>query len=462
MKSDDVTRLEAAVRSANPVPHTVDLLDSSESAAVALLVRNGREPMTSTPAPQQLQHARTEWRRAWAFAAAFVMVLVGIGAATLLLRGGDDSSFAEQPDGAPIEGAVQMGPVTWMKVDTGDTWIPQIAAFGEGFVGARHQTSDSGAVLGEIVTSPDGVIWTPIADNPLGDDEKVFWRDGGVWGAVGEVVGVTGPSTFEILFIRSDGSSVRSDPATEAGLPPGEKVVRGIAGGDAGLIVAYHLPEIEPPGSEIILSSTDGATWQEIDKPEGLIFARSLTGTPFGYLMSAEADLAERSNPGILTWLSSEGRTWEEVIVTDAYLADIGTTASWNDGVVTLGVTYDHATETGGYQIYRSVNAKDWTEMDMTPFQGLSPIGLSGTDRGLLALVDDGGVVSVMFSADGEAWISMGADEIFGSADVDLSGIATGPDRFVVSTASFGSDFADGNREADLWVGVVERAESTP
>jgi hypothetical protein len=415
VKSDDVTRLEAAVRSANPVPHTVDLLDSSESAAVALLVRNGREPMTSTPAPQQLQHARTEWRRAWAFAAAFVMVLVGIGAATLLLRGGDDSSFAEQPDGAPIEGAVQMGPVTWMKVDTGDSWIPQIAAFGEGFVGARHQTSDSGAVLGEFVTSPDGVIWTPIADNPLGDDEKVFWRDGGVWGAVGEVVGVTGPSTFEIIFIHSDGSSVRSDPATEAGLPPGEKVVRG-----------------------------------------------SLTGTPFGYLMSAEADLTERSNPGILTWLSSEGRTWEEVIVTDAYLADIGTTASWNDGVVTLGVTYDHATETAGYQIYRSVNAKDWTEMDMTPFQGLSPIGFSGTDRGLLALVDDGGVVSVMFSADGEAWISMGADEIFGSADVDLSGIATGPDRFVVSTASFGSDFADGNREADLWVGVVERAESTP
>ena len=100
--------------------------------------------------------------------------------------------------------------------------------------------------------------------------------------------------------------------------------------------------------------------------------------------------------------------------------------------------------------------------MDMTPFQGLSPIGFSGTDRGLLALVDDGGVVSVMFSADGEAWISMGADEIFGSADVDLSGIATGPDRFVVSTASFGSGFADGNREADLWVGVVERIESAP
>ncbi len=461
MKSDDVTRLEAAVRSANPVPQPADLVDASESAAVALLVRNGRDAMTSTHTPPRLQPTRTDWRRAWAFAAAFVLVLIGIGAATLMLRGGA-APFVEQPDDSHIEDTVQMGPVTWMKVDTEGTWMPQVAAFGDGFIGVRHRVNDSGTVLSEIATSPDGIIWSQIPDNPLADDEEILWTDGGSWGAVGEVVQVTGSGSSGIIFIRDDTSWIRTDPASEAGLPPGEQIVRGLAGSEAGLVIAYHLPELESPESEIILSSTDGATWQEIDTPEGLVFARSLTGTPFGYLMSAEADLAERSNPGILTWLSSDGKIWEEVIVTDAYLADIGTTASWNDGVVTLGVTYDHATETGGYQTYQSVNAKDWTEMDMTPFQGLSPIGFSGTDRGLLALVDDGGVVSVMFSADGEAWISMGADEIFGSADVDLSGIATGPDRFVVSTASFGSGFADGNREADLWVGVVERIESAP
>ncbi|MEA3511298.1 MAG: hypothetical protein U9R51_07680 [Actinomycetota bacterium] len=443
MKSDDVTRLEAAVRSANPAPRPVDLVDAPESSAVALLVRNGRDAMTSTHTSQQLQPAGVGWRRAWAFAAAFVVVLVGIGTALLLLRGGDDAPFVEQP-----ASAVRMGPVTWTRADTGDTSIPHIVALGGGFIGT--QVGPQGV---EIVASPDGIVWSPISVAPLAEDEQVLWRDGGSWGAIGEVLA---PDPIGVIFTPDGSSWIRSDPASFADLPSGERVVTGIAGSEAGLVIAYHLPEIEPPASEFLLSSTDGESWHSVDLPEEVVFMNNLAGTPFGSLMSAEADSPDRPNPGMLTWLSTDGAQWDEVTVTEDFIPGMSTPVGWGGGVILVGNTWDPAAGIGTSRIWHSTDARSWSEVDMAPFEGLTITSFIGSDGGILAIAQDAeGATVLLFSTDAAGWNRWSAADVFGSGDIRWGDAASNGNRLVVPTVGASQD-------TDLWVGVVEAAEAVP
>ena len=89
---NDLSRLEVAVREANPVPEPSDLVDSDESVAVSLLVAQGRRTMTTTPTPQP---RRTEprpsptRRSAWVFAAGLIVIVLVIGLVALLQPGSD-------------------------------------------------------------------------------------------------------------------------------------------------------------------------------------------------------------------------------------------------------------------------------------------------------------------------------------------------------------------------------------
>lgn len=120
MKADDANRLEAAVRDANPVPHTDALIDSEESAAVTLRLNAAteRDAPGLLPVPPQLKRRERdlagetvpsapeyESKRptpvriaAVAFAAAvFVAAVVGVSA--LLDRSGvDEITPAAPPD----------------------------------------------------------------------------------------------------------------------------------------------------------------------------------------------------------------------------------------------------------------------------------------------------------------------------------------------------------------------------
>lgn len=127
MKRDDLSRLEAAVRDANPVLKPSDLVDSEESNAVTLLVAEGRRTMTTTLTPQPprnhpLPSATRRW--AWAFAAAFTVAILVVGVVALLQRGSDSpvidqasttmataTTTPEQPGEMSILGTRTSGPV---------------------------------------------------------------------------------------------------------------------------------------------------------------------------------------------------------------------------------------------------------------------------------------------------------------------------------------------------------------
>ncbi|MEN8114008.1 MAG: hypothetical protein ABFS21_06435 [Actinomycetota bacterium] len=443
MKSDDVIRLEAAVRSANPVPQSVDLVGSEESSAVMLLVREGRDPMASTHVPQQLQPAGAGWRRAWAFVAAFVVVLLGIGAATLLLRS-SNGPVVEQP-----EGTVQMGPVTWTKADTGDASIPHVVALGSGFIGTRVRVGDGGTAIPEIVTSPDGTEWSPIASNPLAEDEQILWRDGGPPGAVGEVLD---PDHAGIILTRDGSSFVRSDPRTAAGLPEGRLEYKDLAIGDPGIVVVYHQMGLDPVEGEFILFSDDGETWQVIPKPAETVFISELASTPFGILMTAEADSSDRPNPGMLTWILTHELAWEELPITDEFIAGMSTPVGWGGGIIVAGDTWDHGAEMGTARIWHSPDTLNWQELDAGPFEGLSPVTFVGAHSGLLALAGGmDGPTTVMFSTDAETWETWRASDVFGG-EPRWGEAASSGDTIVAP--SLGSE-----QHIELWVGTIEGVE---
>ncbi|MDH3261850.1 MAG: hypothetical protein OEM84_12900 [Acidimicrobiia bacterium] len=100
MRREDLSRLEFAVREANPVPQPHTLVDSDEAAAVAVLIQQGRQ--TGTPIPQtappvaparRVQHWRM--KPAVVFTAACLLVLGVIGLVVLLNNG--QPEFMEEP-----------------------------------------------------------------------------------------------------------------------------------------------------------------------------------------------------------------------------------------------------------------------------------------------------------------------------------------------------------------------------
>lgn len=91
MSRNEFDQLETAVRDANPVPQARSLIDSDESAAVAVLVRQGQEAVTAartgpvTPTTDSRQKPPRRWRKqALAFAVACLLVLAIIGIPALL------------------------------------------------------------------------------------------------------------------------------------------------------------------------------------------------------------------------------------------------------------------------------------------------------------------------------------------------------------------------------------------
>ncbi|MEN8234462.1 MAG: hypothetical protein ABFR89_06010 [Actinomycetota bacterium] len=438
MKSDDVTRLEAAVRSANPVPQPADLVGSEESSAVMLLVREGRDPMTSTHTPQQLHRSGVRWQRAWTFVAAFVVVLLGIGTATLLLRS-SGGPVVEQP-----EGTVQMGPVTWLKADLGDAAIPHVVALGGGFIGTQV-----GPDTAEIVTSPDGIVWSSVENVPLSDSEELLWRAGGESGAVAEVLD---PDHAGIILTRDGSSFVRSDPRTAPGLPQGQLELKSLAIGDPGIVAVYHEMGLDPVEGEFILFSGEGETWQIIPKPAEAIFISELASTPFGILLTAEADSPDRPNPGMLTWILTHDLVWEELPITDEFIAGMSEPVGWGGGIIVAGDTWDHTTEVGTARVWHSPDTLNWHEVDATPFTGLSPVTFVGAHSGIVALA--GGVegpTTVMFSTDAETWETWRASDVFGG-EPRWGEVASSGDTIVAPGLGSG-------QHIELWVGTIEGVE---
>lgn len=172
MKRDEVERLEAAVRNANPVPCVIDLRDSDEAVAVTFLLEQRSRIMTTTAAHTALRPTgplRPRRSMVWAFAAGCVLVVLVVGAAALLL-GGDVSSVVDEsertvattpelqstPSTPALAGAESGAYGGWEWIELDQPWVGSVVDSaplpGGGFVVAA---TDQWSVL----WSPDGIDW---------------------------------------------------------------------------------------------------------------------------------------------------------------------------------------------------------------------------------------------------------------------------------------------------------------
>ncbi len=196
MKRDEVERLEAAVRDANPVPSAVDLINSEEAAAVTLLVQQRRRTMTTTPTHTASHPTgpplRPRRSMVWAFAAGFVLVVLVVGAAALVLRGRDlpvtdapaptVATIPEQStpstDAAAAAGSTRgYGTEGWEWFKIIEPWVGSVVDFASlprgGFVVAA---TDEWAWT--PVESSDGTEWQRVA-GAVGE-WSVFWSPDGI------------------------------------------------------------------------------------------------------------------------------------------------------------------------------------------------------------------------------------------------------------------------------------------
>ena len=192
MKRDEVERLEAALRSANPVPFTLDPVNTEEAAAVTLLVEQRRRAMTATPtqtAPQPTGPPPHDRRsRVWAFAAGFMLVLLVVGAVALFPRG-DDRPAADEPsppETASTAAADSRELVTvvagWQRI--GDSWL-------ETEPGSMEPLPDGGFVAAALIEHPEGsrVMWSPDGLNWFdGDPQRLLPHRGLEMAVVGDQV----------------------------------------------------------------------------------------------------------------------------------------------------------------------------------------------------------------------------------------------------------------------------------
>jgi len=451
VRDDDLARLEAAVRSANPVRRSPDLVGSEESSAVTLLLRERRNSMTSAPAPEHLRPTRIGHRRAWAFAAAFVAILVGIGALTLLLRGGDDVPFVDQPSNPNTQETVQMGPITWARADfeEGSLTLTTPVPLGSGFIWTQHGFDDAGDPITEIVVSSDGVTWSPVATEALLDGEAVVWRGGGPWGAAGEIL--TEADHLGLLITHNGSSFSRSDPRSTLETSADRYVFKDLAVGENRVVAVYADPALDPEQGEVLLTSSDGATWHVVAKPEGAIVVSDVVSTPSGIFLSAEADSEQRPNPGVLTWILTDDLAWDGVPITDEFLTEVRGPFGWGGGDIVVGGTWDQASETGTSGIWYSNDTRTWSAVDMASFEGLSVLSFAGTDRGILAFAHDvDGRSSLVFSSDAVAWQRWSAADVFGAGVEDLGAFNASSNGSRIIVPATGPD------GVELWVGVVE------
>jgi hypothetical protein len=152
VRRSDLDRLEAAVREANPVAQTRDLVDSDESAAVTLLTRRGRHDMTvkqeHEPSYTEPRSARSR-RRVWAFVAAFTVTVLVVGL-TVLLVAGNDSPVSDQPTTTVSEQATTTTTVATTTTEAVTEQTDEALVAAEEIVAALYTAWNEGNVEGVL------------------------------------------------------------------------------------------------------------------------------------------------------------------------------------------------------------------------------------------------------------------------------------------------------------------------
>ncbi|MDJ0498357.1 MAG: hypothetical protein QNJ89_11030 [Acidimicrobiia bacterium] len=378
----DTATIERYMRDANPIPH-IDDLDPDEFARFIAAATTKRAATIQGP----IQHKATEShpttpqtsrsRRAWAFAAAFILILASIGIAALVLRS-DEAPVTDEPappttiaettpeqetdEGALLPGIEQL---EWTRVVDAEVFagggISSVTSGGPGLVAVGA----AGEGL-SVWTSRDGYEWSVVLLNdPIVDESQ---------GRIVEPI------------------EMRSVTATASGL-----YAVGWGGWDG----------LDPEGgwgvTNMVWISPDGTDWTAVPLYQIPIFSDIVGGGP-GLVATGEGEV----------WTSRNGTVWTRADGPISSRPDIGEVTVGGPGLVAVGHSGSDAA------VWTSPDGTTWTRVpyDDTVFGGpgyqtMSSVTVGGP--GLVAVGGDRGRAAVWTSPDGYRWTRIPHDEaVFG------------------------------------------------
>jgi len=458
VKRDELSRLEVALRGANPVPWPDDLIDSEESAAVALLVehRKTTPPTTSTgPSLRPIPQPHRSPSRGWAFAAGFIVMIVLVGVAALFVRGGDTPVADDQTvttsavtdpevpttratdEPAPSADAVtELSAGDWQEVAVGQPWVTQIVDIAAlpngGFVAVTSERSPW-----SVVWSPDGAEWRngdPLRQVPQSSSTGLFdpllvavtadrvvvidKEDVGVW------VGDPERGQWEPTSLDTHGADGDLAPIAVAS-NDGEVLVVAKTMVPAATEDNGESSEAPPMITFVVwLVDTTEGTSVQAPLPVTTTFEWDWTQPLVEWFAGRWVVMVPQGDGTNSLWQSSDGASWSEVALPDSLNEFPGT--SLTVGPSGLIVTRSFM---GGDEIWHSADAIDWNLVFDRGF-----VTKSTYSEALGYVVEVSGDIvpepiegGVLVSSDGEVWLlagpapsSFGMDVLLAASDNKL------------------------------------------
>ena len=457
----DKATIEQWMRDANPIP-TLDDVDADEFARFVAAAHTRRAavmqaptqhptPVTPvTPPPQRR-------RKAWAFAAAFILIIAAIGIAALVARSRGDAPVADEPT-APVTvppttsapDPIDVQSLTWTRVPhdeavfnpTGDDQMWDVTVGGPGLVAVGNTSAGAG-----VWVSEDGITWSLVtSDEPTGidgpDPTEVgpLRTEGEMYSvtvggpglvAVGSAWTVEGPVSGAAVWTSEDGISwSRAIVDSESG---GMYYVT--AGGPGLVAIGDVIVEdwsVEEEGPvefawPRMWTSVDGSTWTRVPQDLGSGWVNGVTDGGPGLVAVGSADNFDSA----AVWTSPDGLTWTRVPHDETVLGgnSMNDVVAGGPGLVAVGGNV--------------VNAAAWTSPDGLTWTQVPPAQFTGSFYGLHSVISVGTQLvavggadkddspGVWTSPDGLTWTQAkisGPGEINAVAATDTGLIAVGQD----------------------------------
>jgi hypothetical protein len=462
----DTATIEAYMRDANPIPH-VDDVDPDEFARFVAAVQTRRAAAMQAPTQHQatpsLPTAPPSLRRrkAWVFAAAFILILVSVGIAALALRNNNPPVVDEPAPPTTVaetaEEPISVESLTWSRVPLDQAVFPapgpgvypavsDIVAGGPGLVAVgttgRLDLTDTpprddptGWIRGTIDiptvwTSPDGYTWSRV---PY--DEAAFGVDSGI-----NAVTSGGPG-----LVAVGGTHVWTSPDgytwSRVGRDPGD--LRGVIAGGPGL-VAFG----ESGGTSAVWTSPDGYTWTKVPHDEDIFGRSSMHSITQGGpgLVAVGVDETEPDGPATVfpvVWTSPDGYNWTRVPHDPSVFSEgsgMVDVASGTSGLVAVGFEKRDGWPVAA--VWTSPHGLSWTRIPHDE----AIFGSTYEDMSSVAAVGDGfvavggwGGLRAWTSPDGITWTRIPHDDsVFGEDTSMLKVITFGPGIVVLGSAPEG------------------------
>lgn len=363
---DDAT-VEAWMREANPI-RDVDNVDAEEFARFIAAAHSRRAAAmqaptqypTATPIDTAPVHHR---RKAWAFAAAFILVAAAVVVAAFVTRGDSEAPVADEPT-APV----QVESLTWSRVPhdqalfdptKGIDVITSITAGGPGFVavGTTGIMDDSWIGTNAAVWfSEDGITWSRVPNDtpPLGGPINEAVQSVTVGGLGLVAVGFENELPLggdAVVWISDDGMSWSCVPDDEAAFE-----------GAIMFDVTAFGPGLVAVGSAA-WTSPDGLTWTRVPlAPDEDARMSSVTVGGPGLVAVGSVDIETELDPDYsiaAVWTSPDGLTWSRLPYDEAVLgdADLSDVTVGGPGLVAVGSADNHAA------VWTSPDGLTWTRV---------------------------------------------------------------------------------------------------